>query len=63
MIIQITYCQMETEELRRFREVLSAEEIRSYVRGLAEQYGMWARFLYQHRMERNASIRDLEFPF
>ena len=63
VIIQITYCQMETEELRRFREVLSAEEIRSYVRGLAEQYGMWARFLYQHRMERNASIRDLEFPF
>ena len=63
VLIQITYCQMETEEIRRFREVLSADEIKAYVRGLAEQYGMWARFLYQHRMERNASIRGLEFPF
>ncbi len=61
--IQMTYCHLETEEVRRFQEILTAEEIREYVRGLAEQYGYWGRYLYQHRMRRNASIRGLEFPF
>ncbi len=61
--VRLTYCNLETEELRHFTEELTAEEVRAYVRGLAEQYGKWGLFLYRHRQERNRSAKALSFPF
>ncbi len=61
--IQLTYCHLENEEIRRFEEQLSPEEIRRYVARLLEEYAAWGMFLYHHRQRRNASIKGLSFPF
>lgn len=61
--IQLTYCHLETEKIRRFSEVVEVSEAEGFVRGLLEEYSRWGLFLYRHRLERNASARELEFPF
>ncbi len=60
---QITYCNIETEEIRRFREERSWEELETWFMGLLHEYVKWARFLYHHEIRRNQSIKDLEFPY
>ena len=44
--IQITYCKYETEEIRRFKEARSFEELKSWFEGLIHEYVKWARYLY-----------------
>lgn len=61
--VQITYCHLESEEVRRFEERLSPEEVRGYMARLLEEYAAWGTFLYHHREMRNASIQELSFPF
>lgn len=61
--IQLTYCHLETEKIRRFSEVVEVSEAEGFVRGLLEEYSRWGLFLYRHRLERNASAGELEFPF
>ena len=61
--IQVTYCNMDSEEIRQFQEVYSfprlEEEFCSYLR----EYTRWAAFLICHRQVRNASLQGMEFPF
>ena len=61
--VQITYCNMETEEIRRFRENYDADELEEWFRDLVAQYEKWARFQVEWKMIRNASIREVEFPY
>lgn len=61
--IQVTYCSMETEEIRRFRTERSFEELETWFQGLLHEYVKWARFLFLHELRRDASIRDLAFPY
>ena len=61
--VQVTYCNMETEEIRRFREERTYEELEEWFRGLIHEYVKWARYLYLHTLRRQESIRDLAFPY
>lgn len=61
--IQMTYCNIESEEVKRFQEEKGFEELSEWFDGLIHEYVKWARFLYQHGIWRDESIRDLEFPF
>lgn len=61
--IQITYCQMESEEIRRFREVWSREELEAWRTRLLRDYGKWARYTFERRLLREESTKPLEFPF
>ncbi len=61
--VQMTYCNLDTEEIRRFRETYSFQELAEWFGGLVTAYGKWADFQYQAKRERNASILGLEFPF
>ena len=63
MGVQMTYCHMETEEIRRFREQYSFEELELWMEELIRQYEKWARFQLEWRRQRNQSIRKTEFPF
>lgn len=63
MEVQVTYCQMETEEIKRFREQYSMKELESWFYDLIKQYEKWARFQMEWRRVRNASIKKIEFPF
>ena len=61
--IQITYCNLETEDIRRFRQEKSFEELENWFRGLIHEYVKWARYLYHHELRRNESLKELSFPY
>lgn len=61
--VQMTYCNLETEEKKYFREEFSFEQLRDWFANLMEQYRKWADFQVSWRMGRQESIRRLEFPF
>ena len=61
--IQITYCNIETEEICRFKEVRSFEELKSWFEGLIHEYVKWARYLYHHGIRRQECLKELPFPY
>ena len=61
--VQMTYCQMETEELKRFRQDFTIEELGSWFEDIVHQYEKWAKFQIEWREKRNASAKQIEFPF
>lgn len=61
--IQMTYGNLETEELKRFQELMDMEELGEWFQGLIREYIKWADFLFHKRIKRKASIKNLEFPF
>ncbi|MGL5435567.1 MAG: ATP-dependent DNA helicase [Lachnospiraceae bacterium] len=61
--IQLTYCNLETEEIRRFRQDKSFDELDLWFQGLIHEYVKWARYLYHHELRRNESLKELVFPY
>lgn len=63
IIVQMTYCQMETEEIKRFQENFKLEELETWFFDVVRQYEKWARFQVEWKIKRNASIKEVEFPY
>lgn len=61
--VQMTYCQMETEEIRRFCQEFEFQELQTWFQDLVTQYEKWAKFEIEWWNVRNDSIRQIEFPF
>ena len=61
--LQLTYCQIETEEIRRFRQERTFEELERWFGEVIGSYGKWARYLYEHHRERQQSLKALVFPY
>ena len=61
--VQMTYCNLDTEEIKRFTSTYEIDELREWFYGIVAEYEKWADFQYQWRCIRQESIRDLEFPF
>lgn len=61
--VQMTYCHMETEEIKRFQYLYETEELRQWFKEVTAQYEKWARFQLQWLEIRKQSIKRLEFPF
>ena len=61
--LQITYANLETEEVRRFHVDRSREELEQWFKTVVHEYFKWARYSYHHELVRNASIKSLEFPY
>lgn len=61
--VQMTYCNLDTEDIRRFQETYSFEEISKWFVSVIKRYEKWADFQYEARVERNKSIAGLEFPY
>ncbi len=61
--VQMTYCNLDTEEIKRFQEHYTFEEISEWFLTVVSAYDKWAEFQYRARQERNLSIEELEFPF
>lgn len=63
MKIQMTYCNLDTEEIKRFFEEISFDELEKWFLNLIASYKKWADFSYDWRKIRQASIQNLEFPY
>ena len=63
MGIQLTYGNLETEELKYFRQTRTMEELEEWFSSLMKEYEKWAAFQFEWKRIRKESIRPLEFPF
>ncbi len=61
--IRMTYCNLETENLRYFEENFSYEELSSWFWQLIQEYAKWAAWQIKWMEKRNLAIKALEFPF
>ena len=61
--IQMTYANLETEVVKRFREVISIEELQEWYQKLLDEYHKWLSYQKKWKEERNHSLQSLEFPF
>ncbi len=63
MTVQMTYCNLETEELRYFREEEPFKQLEEWFTGVLEEYKKWASWQVRWRTIRQESIRGIVFPF
>ncbi|MCI5857710.1 MAG: ATP-dependent DNA helicase [Agathobacter sp.] len=61
--IQMTYCNLDDEERKIFREVFSYDELKLWFDNLILSYKRWTDFEYEWRIVRQASIKELQFPY
>lgn len=61
--VRMTYCNMDTEEMKYFHYDYTFQELEEWFLDLMEQYRKWADFQCQWRAERQESIKRLKFPF
>ncbi|WP_408070488.1 ATP-dependent DNA helicase [Butyrivibrio sp. JL13D10] len=61
--VRITYCNIDTEEIKIFEENLSRQEIDEWFDDLLNMYHRWAMYLSTWDDIRRDSIHSMEFPF
>lgn len=61
--VQMTYCNLDTEDIRYFKEELAFEELSEWFLHLIAEYKKWADFQFAWRNLRQASIKRLKFPY
>ena len=61
--IQMTYVNLDTEEMKYFQQEFSFDELEEWFFGLLNSYKKWANFQFEWRQKRQASIHNLEFPY
>ena len=61
--VQMTYVNLDTEELKRFRETFSTDYLKNWYQELLNEYHKWVSFRIKWKKIRNASMEGMEFPF
>lgn len=61
--VRMTYCNIETEELRYFYQDYTFEELKEWFNELIAAYRKWADYTWEWNELRQKSIEKLEFPF
>ncbi|MCL1859297.1 MAG: ATP-dependent DNA helicase [Oscillospiraceae bacterium] len=60
---QITYYQLETEEMKVYKKSFDFDGLEIFVKDLVSKYSLWIKMERDWRIIRNASIDKLTFPF
>ena len=61
--VRMTYCNIETEDIRYFTEEIEIAELSQWFQNLIAEYLKWADYEYAWKKQRNESIQKLAFPF
>ena len=61
--VRMTYCHMETEEIRYFHYDYTYDELALWFGELMTQYRKWADYHFMWQKVRQESIRQMTFPF
>ena len=61
--IQMTYANLDTEEIKRFNEEYTIEQLTEWFDGVLELYYKWAQYLYDNRNLMLLTAKELEFPY
>ncbi len=61
--IQITYCNIESEEIKRFRETYNIEFLEEWFMNLVREYAKWIKWQRDWLKVRNVTLKETDFPF
>ena len=61
--VQMTYANLDTEEIRRFSSSYTRSELEEWFTHLTESYQKWAQMQIEWKAERKASIGKTVFPY
>lgn len=61
--VRLTYCNLETENLKYFEETFSYQELSDWFDHLVNEYAKWAVWQMKWAEKRNAAIKAMDFPF
>ncbi|MFZ7131906.1 MAG: ATP-dependent DNA helicase [Eubacteriales bacterium] len=60
--VQLTYCNVDSKETKRFTKEFSFKYLEDYVQNLLHGYMTWARIILQWKEKRDHSIVNMSFP-
>lgn len=61
--VRLTYCNIDTEEVKYFQNKYEAKQLREFFDGLMTEYKKWTDFESEWKKIRQTSIQSLAFPF
>lgn len=61
--VQLTYYQLDSEEKKLFRKAFDISELKDLFFGLVDKYMIWINLTRNWGFIRDASIKELKFPF
>lgn len=61
--VQMTYVNLDTEQVKRFREHFSHEQLAEWFHDLIEEYKKWCTFFYRHHTAFVSTAQNCEFPY
>ena len=61
--IQLTYVNIDTEEVKRFNEEMSLHTLKNWFLDVLDEYSKWAKYLYEHTNNMRETAKKLEFPY
>lgn len=61
--VRMTYCHLETEETKCFYQLYESSELEDWFLGLMSEYRKWTDFSWEWKKARDASIKEISFPF
>ena len=61
--IQMTYCNPDTERIKRFSENYTFDRIKEWFENTIKYFSKWTDFVFEQRKMRNDSIKSICFPF
>lgn len=61
--VQMTYCNLETEEIKRFRSDYTFESLEKWFMDVIGRYEKWAVYQIEWKKKRDSSIKKVVFPF
>lgn len=63
MGVQLTYIHTVTEEQKIFQKRISFQELEQFIYELVKHYSPYATLMQEHRIRRDRSMKELQFPF
>lgn len=61
--VRMTYCNMDTEDIRYFYETYDATELQQWFENVLLQYKKWMDYSFEWNKKRQQSIKEIQFPF
>ena len=61
--VRLTYCNLDTEEIRYFEHIFAMEELEKWFMDLIASYRKWSDYEYEWEQIRGKSITDVSFPY
>lgn len=61
--IRLSYVQLDTYEVRSFEKRFCLDELQEFVMSIIKQYEEFSMMIYEEKLKRNESIKELQFPF